>query len=126
MDHCDENRTKYLNWSKGIIRSPYRTITTTSDILKDLIKAISAAYDKFDKYYNVQSDYAIAALVLDPRLNVSYYLDENNPASSEQVASAKEEVLHYFELYYKPASTTNQETGITVVNSQQVADIDRI
>lgn len=39
MDYCDENRTKYLNWGRGITRSPYRSFTTTCDILKDLIKA---------------------------------------------------------------------------------------
>jgi hypothetical protein len=131
MDHCDENRTKYLNWSEGAARSPYRTIISTSDILKDLIQATKAASKKFDKYYNIQSDYAIAALVLDPRLNVSYYLDENNPASSEQVESAKAEVLHYFEKSYKPSSPESEEndaTSYSFINSasQQVADIDCI
>ncbi len=73
-------------------------------------------------------DYAIAALVLDPRLNVSYYLEDNNPASSEQVESAKVEVLHYFEKFYKPVSTENEEIHYNIVTSaaQQVADIDCI
>jgi hypothetical protein len=87
-----------LNWSKGAARSPYRSINSTSDILKDLIQATKSAYDKFDKYYNIQSEYAISALVLDRRLNVSYYFDENNPASSEQMESAKAGVLHYYAL----------------------------
>jgi hypothetical protein len=84
MDHCEENRRKYLRWSEGISRSSYRTITINSDILKDLIKATTAAYNKLDKYYNIQSDYSIAALVLDPRLNVSYYLEETSSVASEQ------------------------------------------
>jgi hypothetical protein len=89
MDHCEEIRIKYLNWSKGMARSPYRTINRISEILGDLIQASKAAYEKFDKYYNIQSDFAISTLVLDPRLNVSYYLDENDPASSEKVKSAR-------------------------------------
>ena len=84
MDRCEENRRKYLRWSEGISRSSYRTITINSDILKDLIKATTAAYNKLDKYYNIQSDYSIAALVLDPRLNVSYYLEETSSVASEQ------------------------------------------
>jgi hypothetical protein len=72
-DHCNESGTKYNNWRKGLTRSPYRTISSTCEVLKDLIQASKAAYKKFDKYYNIQSDYAIAAVVLDPRLNVSYF-----------------------------------------------------
>jgi hypothetical protein len=54
---------------------PYQT--RNSDILPDLIAATAAANSKFEKYYDIQSDYAIAALVLDPRLNTSYYDDGN-------------------------------------------------
>lgn len=126
MDHCEENRTKYLNWSEGITRSPYRSITNSCDILKDLIKATTAAYAKFDKYYNIQSDYAIAALVLDPRLNVSYYIDENNATSTEQVESAKTEVLHYFNSYYKPDSIGSQDFNQMNPNSESSTGIDRI
>lgn len=123
MDHCNESQTKYDNWRKGLTRSPYRTINRTCEVLKDLIQATKAAYEKFDKYYNIQSDYAIAAVVLDPRLNVSYYLDENNPATLEQAESAKTEVQHYFDINYKP-----KEIPGNAINSysQQLEDIDRI
>jgi hypothetical protein len=87
-----------------------------------LIQASKAAYEKFDKYYNIQSDYAIAAVVLDPRLNVSYYLDENNPATLEQAESAKREVLHYFDINYKSEEFCN----VIYRNSQPLEDIDRI
>ena len=123
MDHCNDSRKKYDKWREGLTRSPYRTINTTCEILKDLIKATKAAYEKFDKYYNVQSDYAIAALVLDPRLNVSYYLDEDNPASSEQAESAKTEIMHYFNMYHKPKGTPGNAISCT---SHPLDDIDRI
>jgi len=133
MDHCEESRTKYLNWRKGMTRSTYRTMTSTSDTLKDLIKGTTAAYEKLDKYYNIQSDYAIAALVVDPRLNVSFYQDENNPSSVAQVESAKLEVLHYYDRYYKSVPIRDQNCTIDCTNSapekpitQPFADIDRI
>ena len=51
-----------------------------------------------------------------------------NPASSEQMESAKVEVLHYFEKFYKPVSTDNEEIHYNDVTfaAQQVADIDCI
>jgi hypothetical protein len=101
MDHCVDFQNRYSNWREGTERIPYRAINDTSEILIDLIRASAAANSKFDKYYNVQSDFAIAALVLDPRLNTSYYEYET------QQESAKNEVMHYFEKFYKP---TNQGT----------------
>ena len=123
MDHCNGSQTKYDNWRKGLTRSPYRTINRTCEVLKDLIQATKAAYEKFDKYYNIQSDYAIAAVVLDPRLNGSYYLDENNPATLEQAESAKTEVQHYFDINYKPKEIPGNAINS---DSQQLEDIDRI
>ena len=74
------------------------------DVLNDIIHATTSALVKLEKYYQVQSDFAITTLVLDPRFNTSYYA-ENNEEGSEidnQVNSAKLEVLHYYNLYYKP------------------------
>ena len=58
----------------------------------------------------IGSDYAIAALVLDPRLNTSYYDDGNksNNSIETQRESAKVEVLHYFNKFYKPTAESIQ------------------
>lgn len=104
MDHCIDFQSRYTRWRDGVERSPYRTITANSDILPDLIVAARAANSKFEKYYNVQSDYAIAALVLDPRLNTSYYDDGTSSSTETQRESAKDEVMHYFVKYFKPTS----------------------
>ena len=53
---------------------------------------------------------------------MSYYLDENNPATLEQTESAKREVLHYFDINYKSEEIRN----VINSNSQPLEDIDRI
>lgn len=112
MDHCTDSNSQYTRWKEGSERerSPYRTITRNSDILPDLITATAAANSKFEKYYDIQSDYAIAALVLDPRLNISYYDDGNkaNNSLETQRESAKVEVMHYFNKFYKPTAESIQ------------------
>ena len=40
---------------------------------------------------------------------MSYYLDENKPASTDQVESAKTEVLHHYNSYYTIQDLENQD-----------------
>ena len=43
------------------------------DVCDDLIQAANAAHEKLLGYYDLQSDLAICATVVDPRLNFGYY-----------------------------------------------------
>ena len=54
-----------------------------------------------DKYYNVQSDFAIVAVVLDPRVGLDFYNDPEKTVADVQADkdSAKAEVEHYFTDY---------------------------
>jgi hypothetical protein len=45
----------------------------SDEIYSDLIRACDAALRKFDNYFNISSDLAICATIIDPRLNLVYY-----------------------------------------------------
>ena len=64
-----------------------------------LSTAASVANQKLIGYYDIQSDLAICATVLDPRLNISFYeIPERTKAqNTTQMNSAKTEVLYYYE-----------------------------
>lgn len=86
---------KWLNMTPSAANIP------SEETLTDLIKGCTAAIKKLDKYYNVQSDFAIVAVVLDPRVGLDFYNDSRKTIAEVQSDrdSAKAEVEHYFKDY---------------------------
>lgn len=52
-----------------------KNILLTKDVYDDLIVACDAALDKFTNYFDISSDLAVLATILDPRLKLVYYED---------------------------------------------------
>ena len=93
---------------------PCRANTPSVETLEDLILSCENATAKMTNYYQVQSDFAIAAVVLDPRLGLEYYRDSSKSDldNEEQMQTAKNEVLHYFEPYSDiPVSSSQSQTA---------------
>lgn len=106
MDHLTSKGKVYDSYLSNIDekKQGYEQLPS-QELCDDLRSAASLANEKLTGYYDVQSDLAICATILDPRLNISYYeLPEQTKAQNlRQMESAKMEVLHYYnEMGYKP------------------------
>jgi hypothetical protein len=102
---------------------PSRANTPSVETLDDLILSCGNAITKMTNYYQVQSDFAIAAVVLDPRLGLEYYRDpsKSDEDNESQMQSAKNEVLHYFEPYSDiPVSSSQIQTASAASSSKSI------
>ena len=100
---------------------PSRANTPSVETLEDLILSCENAMAKMTGYYQVQSDFAIAAVVLDPRLGLEYYRDPSkaDQDNKEQMQSAKNEVLHYFQPYSDIQVSSSQSQTASAVSSSK-------
>ena len=105
------------NWASVV---PSDSHIPTAGMLKDMIHGCEAALGKLDKYYNVQSDFSIVAVVLDPRLGLEFYRDPNKTEYQNEIdmTNAKNEVVHYFEPYLAGGTTTINLTSSTTTESK--------
>jgi hypothetical protein len=72
------------------------------ELIQDVNEACSYAKGKLEKYYNLQSDLAIASAVLDPRLNCRYYEEEKLSEAEntlKRMEAFKETQCWYFASY---------------------------
>ena len=103
MDHLSTKDKEYKDHLSSIAekRQGYECLPS-EELCMDLSTAASVANQKLIGYYDIQSDLAICATVLDPRLNISFYeLPERTKAqNTTQMNSAKTEVLYYLTRFF--------------------------
>lgn len=103
-------RPRSVNCSRGNVDAYKLPSVETID---DLINACDLCYEKLHGYYNIQSDLAIAATVLDPRLNVQYFEEPTKSKGQNEKLrddAFKEAEFMYRQLYAPLANTVVSAT----------------
>ena len=111
MEHLSTSKQKYESYLSKIDEKicGYDQLPSC-ELCIDLSEAAFLANEKLIGYYDVQSDLAICATVLDPRLNISYYelAERTIKENLFQMDSAKNKLLHYYnEMGYTPDEIHN-------------------
>ena len=100
LDFCKVERQRFNNLaqagSDNISTAALETLknaTKTKNL--DLSDAAHEAYIKLEKYFNISSDFAILAVVLDPRHKITFYEDPKRSPQKKQANVAKSELNLY-------------------------------
>ena len=134
LEHCTESEEQFKLLRESVERKRGNWRQQPSlETCDDLINAATFARIKLDSYYNVQSDYAVVAVVLDPRLNVGFFEVDTNTGEQNRMAreNALKDVLFYYESTgYKPndeicqpesQSQATSSLGSKIFKKQKVA-----
>jgi hypothetical protein len=85
LDHCISTRKRFSSYIDDIDgkKAGYKNLPSR-ELCVDLVNAANLSNEKLSGYYQIQSDLAICATVLDPRLNVSFYEREDRTAEENK------------------------------------------
>lgn len=72
----------------------------SDEMLTDMINATDLCFEKLDQYYQKQSDLVYAATVLDPTLNIHYFVPNEDQQEQGSVADALREVKAVYDKTY--------------------------
>jgi hypothetical protein len=99
-------------------------------VYQSLIHACGAALTKFTKYFDISSDLAIIATIIDPRLKLAYY--EDGPRGNDSIffkffkgESAEDKstrVSHHRQIFETFYNNKYRQTSPTSVHQPQLED----